>query len=198
MRLTALSLFLLSTVAASEELSSTSAPTPSASQSTFYIPITTLPPIDVPHLELRANPAAPVAPVAPAAPVAPVAPAAPAAPIPGGAGVPAAALTTVAPGATQAPTITTVMVNTVVGGVPKQVPVVYTQTFADVPSQGPSPLKGTIGLGTLTSKGGAKSTGGKAKRSEGGRSTRSMGVSVGVFAGVVGSIGGGLSAVLFG
>lgn len=89
------------------------------------------------------------------------------------------------------------MVNTVVGGVPTQVPVVYTQTFADVPSQGPSPLKGTIGLGTLT-KGGATSTKGKVKRSEGGRSTRSMGVGVGVFAGVVGSIGGGLSAVLFG
>lgn len=89
------------------------------------------------------------------------------------------------------------MVNTVIGGIPKQVPVVYTQTFADVPSQGPSPLKGTIGLGTLT-KHGAASTGGKVKRSEGRRSAPGTGVRVGVFAGVVGSIGGGLCGVLFG
>lgn len=82
------------------------------------------------------------------------------------------------------------MVNTVIGGVPTQVPVVYTQTFVDVPSQGPSPLKGTIGLGTLSKgKGGAASTGHKAKRSEGGRSPRGMGSGVGVFAGMMGIIG---------
>lgn len=144
-------------MAAAEELTSAPTSTPSASQSSFYIPITTLPPTDLPHLDLRANPAAPVAPVAP---VAPAAPAAPVVPInPGGAGAPAAIITT-APGQVQAPTITTVMVNTVINGVPKQVPVVYTQTFVDVPSQGPSPLKGTIGFGTLTKEGGGAKKGG--------------------------------------
>ena len=59
------------------------------------------------------------------------------------------------------------MQNTVIGGVPKQVPVVYTQTFAKVPSQGPAPQEGTIGLGTLTKEGGAAKetgSGGKSKR----------------------------------
>lgn len=144
-------------MATSEELYSTPTPILSPFQSTSDLPITTLPPSDPPHLDLRANAAAPVAPVAPVAPAAPV--------NPGGAGAPAAVATTT-PGQGQAPTISTVMVNTVIGGVPTQVPVVYTQTFVDVPSQGPSPLKGTIGLGTLTKEGGAGSKGGKAKRSE--------------------------------
>ena len=145
-------------MAAAEELSSPPTSTPSASQSSFYIPITTVPPTDLPHLDLRANPAAPAPPVAPVAPAAPAAPVAPS--NPRGAGAPPAPTITPAPGQTQAPTITTVMVNTVINGVPTQVPVVYTQTFVDVPSQGPSPLKGTIGLGTLTKEGGAGKKGG--------------------------------------
>lgn len=44
-------------------------------------------------------------------------------------------------------------------------PIVFTQTFAKIPSQGPTPESGTIGLGTLT-KGGAAATG-KVKRSNG-------------------------------
>ena len=47
---------------------------------------------------------------------------------------------------------------TVIGGVTKQVPVVYTQVFSSVPSQGPTPIPGTIGLGTLTGTVGAVRT----------------------------------------
>lgn len=44
-------------------------------------------------------------------------------------------------------------------------PIVFTQTFAKIPSQGPTPEPGTIGLGTLT-KDGAAATG-KVKRNIG-------------------------------
>lgn len=43
-------------------------------------------------------------------------------------------------------------VNSVIGGVTKQVPIVYTQKFSSIPDQGPTPAKGVIGLGTLTGK----------------------------------------------
>lgn len=139
-------LLLLLRLVSSQLLSST--PTPiQQSQLFLSTPLPTL----SPHLDLRAAPpaAAPAVPIAPAAP--PVAP--------GGAGAAPPAPIPDAPA--QVPTITTVMVNTVIGGVPKQVPVVYTQSFVDVPSQGPLPLKGTIGLGKLV----AEKTGkGKEKR----------------------------------
>lgn len=61
---------------------------------------------------------------------------------------------------TQMPTISTVNVDTVIGGIRTQVPIVFTQKFAQVPSQGPLPQEGTIGLGTLKK-------GGKVKRGEG-------------------------------
>jgi len=38
------------------------------------------------------------------------------------------------------------------------IPVVYTQLFSAVPSQGPAPLSGQIGLGTLTGQVGAEKT----------------------------------------
>lgn len=79
-------------------------------------------------------------------------------------GAPAPALTGLPP-ATPMPTTSTVYVDTVIGGTRTQVPIVFTQTFAKIPSQGPTPEPGTIGLGTLT-KNGAAATG-KVKRSNG-------------------------------
>lgn len=49
------------------------------------------------------------------------------------------------------------MAQTVVGGVTKQVPKVYTQTFGAA-SSAPPVLTGTIGLGTLTGKVGVVKT----------------------------------------
>ena len=93
------------------------------------------------------NAAAPAA--APVAPQpAPAAPGAPAAGV-GGAGA-AAPAAQPAPGA-QANPVTTIQVETVVGGVTKTVPEVYTQTFGAVASA-PPVLTGSIGLGTLTGK----------------------------------------------
>ena len=54
--------------------------------------------------------------------------------------------------------VTTVQVFSVIGGVTQQVPVVYTQKFSSFPSQGPTPAKGEIGLGTLTGKIGVVNT----------------------------------------
>ena len=79
-------------------------------------------------------------------------------------GVPAPPATGLPP-ATPMPTTSTVYVDTVIGGTRTQVPIVFTQTFAKIPSQGPTPEPGTIGLGTLT-KDGAAATG-KVKRSNG-------------------------------
>lgn len=124
------------------------------------------------HLDLRqvaaapaangaqANPpAAPVPANAPAAPApaaaVPVAPAAAPAVGVGGAGAAPAAAQPVA-GALANP-VTTIMVQTVVGGVTKQVPKVYTQTFGAAVSA-PAVLTGTIGLGTLTGKVGVVKT----------------------------------------
>ena len=50
------------------------------------------------------------------------------------------------------------MQATIVGGVTQQVPVTYTQKFSDLPSQGPSPSQGQIGLGTITGSVGAVNT----------------------------------------
>jgi len=103
-------------------------------------------------------PAAPVAPNAPAAPApaaaAPVAPVAPAAGVGGAGAAPAAAQP--APGALANP-VTTLTVQTVVGGVTKQVPKIYTQSFGAAASA-PPVLTGTIGLGTLTGKVGVVKT----------------------------------------
>lgn len=79
-------------------------------------------------------------------------------------GAPALAKTGLPP-ATPMPTTSTVYVDTVIGGTRTQVPIVYTQTFAKIPSQGPTPEPGTIGLGTLTRDGAAAT--GKVKRSNG-------------------------------
>lgn len=79
-------------------------------------------------------------------------------------GAPALAPTGLPP-ATPMPTTSTVYVDTVIGGIRTQVPIVFTQKFAKIPSQGPTPEPGTIGLGTLTT-GGAAATG-KVKRSNG-------------------------------
>lgn len=54
--------------------------------------------------------------------------------------------------------VTTVQVFSVVAGVTKQVPVLYSQKFSSIPSQGPTPAKGEIGLGTLTGKIGVVNT----------------------------------------
>jgi len=62
------------------------------------------------------------------------------------AGVPAAAIVP-----TQVSPITNIYVQTVLpNGQTTQVLVVYSQTFVSVPSQGPTPVVGQIGLGTLT------------------------------------------------
>lgn len=113
---------------------------------------TSTPPSDlVAHLNPRAQaPAvAAAAPVVPAAPVAPVVPpvAVPPPAVPAG-GAGAAAPPPPAP--VQVPTVTTVMINTEVNGVPARVTITFTQTFKGVISQGPQPEEGTIGLGTLT------------------------------------------------
>lgn len=54
--------------------------------------------------------------------------------------------------------VTTVQVFSVIGGVTQQVPFVYTQKFSSFPSQGPTPAKGEIGMGTLTGKIGVVNT----------------------------------------
>ena len=96
-----------------------------------------------------AKAAAPVPANQPAAAVPAAAPAqgAPVAGV-GGGGAPAAAQP--APGA-QANPVTTIQVETVVGGVTKTVPKVYTQTFGAA-GVAPSVSSGSIGLGTLTGK----------------------------------------------
>jgi hypothetical protein len=64
-----------------------------------------------------------------------------------------------APVITQQSPITTYYVNNAAGA---QVPVVYTQTFAPIPDQWPSPVAGTIGMGTIQGEIGVVKT----KRSE--------------------------------
>lgn len=56
--------------------------------------------------------------------------------------------------ATQAPAVTTFMMNKQIGATVTYAAIVYTQTFADVPDQLPSPIPGTIGLGNLVKQGG--------------------------------------------
>ena len=68
----------------------------------------------------------------------------------------AAPATTLAP--TQMSPVTTVWSATVIGGKTTNVQVAYTQTFASAPGQGPSPLVGSIGMGTLTGQVGAVKT----------------------------------------
>ena len=142
-----------------------------------------------PHLELRQAPAAPVVP--PAAPAAPgVNPAAPAPAVPAAPGIaPAAAPANpgVAPGGgappvpqapQQASPVTTVYID--------GVQVVYTQHFSAVPSQGPTPLAGQVGLGTLTGTVGAVRT--DQARNAAGEGRRG-GVRMGVVLGIMGMVG---------
>lgn len=135
------------------------------SQSTAPSPSTTSPtttPTPTPNLELRQAVAPAPVPVAPApvggAPVggaaAPVNPAvapqavnpAPAAANPA---APAAGQPVTTP-AMQANPVTTIMQNTVVGGVSKQVPVVFTQTFAGSLTSVDAVQSGSVGMGSLT------------------------------------------------
>ena len=101
------------------------------------------------HLDLRqvAAPAAAQPAAAQPAAAQPAA-AAPAAGVGGAGAAPAAAQPQ--PGA-QADPVTTIQVQTVIGGVTTQVPQLYTQTFA-AGASAPPVLTGTIGLGTLTGK----------------------------------------------
>ena len=117
----------------------------------------------VKHLDLRqvaaAQPAAaqPAAQQAAAPAVAPAAaPAAAGAPVAGvgGGGAPAAAQPVAG---AQANPVTTIQVETVVGGVTKTVPKVYTQTFGGA-GAAPSVSSGSIGMGTLTGKIGVVNT----------------------------------------
>lgn len=176
MRLSTIPLFLLPTLIYTQEVFQ-----PASSTVLTPSPIPTQPPT----LELR-QVAAPVAPAAaPAAPVAPVA-AAPApvgaAPVGGAAAPvnPAAAPAAVnnaptqaagaAPAATtaqtQAATVTTLMANVVVGGVTKQVPQIFTQTFASTFVAAQEVQSGSLGMGTLTGTPGAVKTG--SAKSDGG------------------------------
>ena len=110
--------------------------------------------------------AAPVVPGAAAAQPAPAAPVpgaaapvvAPAAPVPGvgGAGAAPPAVLPSEPG--QVPSVTVFMQKTIIAGATQQIPVTYTQKFSDVPSKGPSPTSGKIGLGTITGSVGAVRT----------------------------------------
>ncbi|KAK4995761.1 hypothetical protein LTR60_007884 [Cryomyces antarcticus] len=61
--------------------------------------------------------------------------------------------------ATQVPPITTAWLPTKIGTQVTYLPVVYTQTFVGVPSQGAGPLAGSVGMGTLTGTVGAVRTG---------------------------------------
>ncbi|KAL9125381.1 MAG: hypothetical protein Q9217_005404 [Psora testacea] len=93
------------------------------------------------------------APVAPAANPAPPAPA----PLPGVGGGAGQAGAQPAPGA-QANPVTTIYVQTVVGGVTTTVPELYTQSFGDGVSA-PPVQTGSIGMGTLTGEIGVVKTG---------------------------------------
>ena len=95
------------------------------------------------------QPAAPVAGQGNAPPEVPAPAPAPAAPVAGvgGGGAPQAQP---APGA-QANPVTTMMIDTVIGGVKTQVQKVFTQSFG-VGGSAPSVMSGSIGMGTLTGK----------------------------------------------
>lgn len=58
--------------------------------------------------------------------------------------------------ATQAAAVTTFYMNKAVGATVTYAAIVYTQTFADVPDQLPSPIAGKIGLGDLVKQGKGK------------------------------------------
>ncbi|KAK4938730.1 hypothetical protein LTR66_015068 [Elasticomyces elasticus] len=75
------------------------------------------------------------------------------------------------PAPSQYPTVTTAWIETVLPGgkITTWVQVVYTQTFAAVPDQLPSPASGNVGLGTLTGTVGAVRTGESRKYNSGAR-----------------------------
>ncbi|KAF2104920.1 hypothetical protein NA57DRAFT_71121 [Rhizodiscina lignyota] len=81
-------------------------------------------------------------------------------------------------GPTQYPTVTTQWPEMAVNGVPTWIPVTYTQTFAQVPQQLPSPGVGSIGYGDETST--------KEKRQESGGATRPTWNMLGVLFGTFG------------
>lgn len=69
---------------------------------------------------------------------------------------------------------------------------VYTQVFAAVPEQGPTPLVGSVGMGTLTGNVGVVKTG---QAHSGGRRVRGGGIGrCGWVVGAVGMVGGWLMA----
>lgn len=172
MRLSTIPLFLLPSIALSQTI--TSPPTTQPTDQPLSIQTAH------PNLELR-QAAVPVAQAAPqpnnAAPAAPVV----AAPVGGGAAAPVnapaaanpapVAANPAAPAAGQPVTVaagqpnpvTTVMVNTIVGGVSKQIPVAFTQTFANSLTAVDAAQSGSVGMGTLTgSVGVVKSSAAKA------------------------------------
>ena len=57
---------------------------------------------------------------------------------------------------TQAGAVTTYYMQKSIGNTVTYAPFIYTQTFADVPDQWPSPIAGTIGLGDLVKQGNGK------------------------------------------
>ncbi|KAK4988229.1 hypothetical protein LTR50_004055 [Elasticomyces elasticus] len=81
-----------------------------------------------------------------------------------------------APAPSQYPTVTTAWIETVLPGgkITTWVQVVYTQTFAAVPDQLPSPASGNVGLGTLTGTVGAVRTG-ESRKYSGAGAGRGMG-----------------------
>jgi len=67
---------------------------------------------------------------------------------------------------TQVSPVTTLTEWQQVNGVAQQVQVVYSQAFSSVPDQGPAPLAGSIGLGTIVGKIGVVKTAVKARSVE--------------------------------
>ena len=101
-----------------------------------------------PGANAQAQAPAKQAPAAPAAPAAPPANAGAGAPVAGGGGGTGPAGAQPAPGA-QANPVTTIQVQTVIGGVTQTVPQVFSQGFGSGPSA-PPVQTGSIGMGTLT------------------------------------------------
>lgn len=166
MRFPTISLFLLPALVYSQAAApspSITSPTTTSTPASYLELRQVAAPAPVPVAAPKPNPAAPAAaPVAPApvggAPVggaaAPVNPAAaPAAvnpaPVAANPAAPAAGQP-VTTAAVQANAVTTVMENTIVGGVSKQIPVVYTQKFAGSLTSVEAVQSGSVGMGTLT------------------------------------------------
>ena len=90
----------------------------------------------------------------------------------------------------QVPAVTQAVVPvTQADGQIRNVPVMYTQTFASVPSQGAAPAQGSVGLGSLTGAVGAVKTE-QAKKSNEAATGRRSHVAIALLMGGIGFIGG--------